>query len=115
MILALTTEDTSVMRGACEAVYALKPLIASDHDLLREVFPDAVFTTHSPAAIAHALSDAHERWSELTLRAPAARARQLMHWEKQKSALAQALGGRASRSSDDRHDYRAASADITDT
>lgn len=58
VLLALTTEPTSIMRAGYEAVYARRRLVVSDWPALREVFPHAWFTSHDPQALAAALRDA---------------------------------------------------------
>jgi glycosyltransferase involved in cell wall biosynthesis len=55
VLLALTTEPTSIMRAGYEAVYARRRLVVSDWPALREVFPYAWTTGHDPDALAAAL------------------------------------------------------------
>ncbi|WNB85445.1 glycosyltransferase [Cellulomonas sp. ATA003] len=53
-IMSLTTEPTSIMRSAYEAVYARRPLVTSEWPSLQQVFPLA----HHAANVAPALADA---------------------------------------------------------
>ncbi len=57
VVLALTTEPTSVMRAAYEAVYAYRPLLVSDFPALREAFPLAVPVRNDGQSIAEAVVD----------------------------------------------------------
>jgi len=47
VVLCLTTEPGSVMRSACEAVYACRPLIVSGWPVASEVFPYALQTENT--------------------------------------------------------------------
>ncbi len=91
-VLALSTEDTSVMRTACEAVWAERPLAVSDWPYLRETFPDAVHVGNDRDGIAGGLRLLAGRHAELVRAAPAARARQAARWRAQRDRLAAALG-----------------------
>jgi capsular polysaccharide biosynthesis protein len=57
VVLALTTEPTSVMRAAYEAVYAYRPLLVTDWPALREAFPLAVPVRNDGQSIAEAVVD----------------------------------------------------------
>jgi glycosyltransferase involved in cell wall biosynthesis len=92
VVMALTTEPTSVVRAGYEAVYAGRPLIVSDWPALREVFPYAIHTGHEAEHLTAALCEAVDRRVELEGLAGAARAEQLARWEGQLAALRQALG-----------------------
>jgi glycosyltransferase involved in cell wall biosynthesis len=92
VVMALTTEPTSAMRSAYEAVYAGKPLVVSDFALDRELFPFAVHTANDSAAIAAAVSSAAERIDELHGHAAEARRLQVERFDAQLAALATALG-----------------------
>jgi glycosyltransferase involved in cell wall biosynthesis len=87
VVLVLTTERTSVMRAAYEAVYAHRPLVVSDWPALREFFPDAIHVENTADDIARGLQEAVQRHDELAARAPAAAARQLERWQQQSSML----------------------------
>jgi UDP-N-acetylglucosamine--N-acetylmuramyl-(pentapeptide) pyrophosphoryl-undecaprenol N-acetylglucosamine transferase len=94
IVLALTTESTSVMRAAYEAVYAGKPLIVSDWPILRETFPYAVFTQNSASSIAEAIRNAKNHIDALNLHADDALQEQRDRWHVQRSALADLISRR---------------------
>lgn len=87
VVLALTTEPTSVMRAAYEAVYAAKPLAVSDWELARDLFPSAVHVANEGPAIAAGLADALRRYPDMAAAAASARATQLQRWEAQLEEL----------------------------
>jgi hypothetical protein len=58
VVLSLTTEKTSVMRSAYEAVYARRPLVVTDWPNLRTVFPNAAYAHNEPESIAKAVIEA---------------------------------------------------------
>lgn len=58
VVLALTTEETSVMRSAFEAVFAARPLVTSDVGDVSELFPAAVLVENRAGAIAAGISQA---------------------------------------------------------
>jgi Glycosyl transferase 4-like domain len=58
VILALTTEPTSVMRAAYEAVYARRPLVVSDWPAGREAFPHAIHTENDAPKLAGSVESA---------------------------------------------------------
>ena len=92
VVVALTTEPTSVMRCAYEAVYARKPLLISDWPLCRELFPFALAVANDPASIASGLRHAFGSLQACEDRAGDARALQLDRWKSQLAALASLLG-----------------------
>ena len=53
VVLTLTTEPTSVMRAAYEAVYARRPLIVSDWPIDRVLFPQALHAANERARPRH--------------------------------------------------------------
>jgi hypothetical protein len=57
-ILALTTEPTSVMRAAYEAVYSRRPLIVSDWDAGKDAFPHAIHTENDAQKLVAAVETA---------------------------------------------------------
>jgi glycosyltransferase involved in cell wall biosynthesis len=91
-VLALSTESTSVMRTAHEAVWAERPLVISDWPNLRALFPHAVHVSNSGASIAAGVQSAIERRSELLSSAPAARETQEARWAEQFRTLRSRLG-----------------------
>jgi glycosyltransferase involved in cell wall biosynthesis len=91
VVLCLTTEPLSVMRGACEAVYAERPLVTSDWPALRDFFPGAVHVKPTARAIAAGVQTALARHDELRAKAPELRRGQGSRWEHQLAALAEVL------------------------
>jgi glycosyltransferase involved in cell wall biosynthesis len=87
LILVLTTEPTSIVRGGYEAVYSRRPLVVSDWPSLREVFPFAIFAGHAPQELAAALRQALSMHATLIDLAPAAAAVQMQRWEQQLGLL----------------------------
>jgi glycosyltransferase involved in cell wall biosynthesis len=83
VVLALTTESTSVVRAAYEAVYAKRPLIVSDWPELRSLFPHAVPAGNTGPEIAQAVEAAVERREPLLQVADRALEAQEQRWEEQ--------------------------------
>ena len=92
VVCSFTTEPTSVMRAAYEAVYAARPLVVSETEASREFFPCAVFTENTATAIAEAWRTAILDRDDLLERAQEAREEQLARWEGQRMAVMGALG-----------------------
>lgn len=86
-VLALSTEPTSVMRTAHEAVWAGRPLIISRRPQLEELFPHAVHVPNDAAGIAEGIRTVLARYPELEAAAPAARAHQEARWREQLDTL----------------------------
>jgi hypothetical protein len=57
-VLALTTEPTSIMRAAYEAVYARRPLVVSDWPAGREAFPAAIHVVNRAEDLARGVDEA---------------------------------------------------------
>ncbi len=57
VVCVLTTEPTSVMRAAVEAVHAVRPLVVSDTDATRAAFPLAVHVSNDAAALRRAIEE----------------------------------------------------------
>ena len=57
-VLALTTEPTSIMRAAYEAVYARRPLVVSDWPAGREAFPGAIHVVNRAEDLARGVDEA---------------------------------------------------------
>ncbi|MHB1509199.1 MAG: glycosyltransferase [Acidimicrobiales bacterium] len=91
VIVSLTTEPTSVMRAAYEAVYACKPLVISNWPLSQALFPFAVAVTNDPSSIASGLRRAVSDLAELHKKSCCARRVQIERWESQLHALQDAL------------------------
>jgi hypothetical protein len=90
LVLTLTTEPSSVMRSAYEAVYARVPLVTSDTAALREAFPFAVCCDNTAASIAAAVDSAVAAAADLAAKAEAALALQEERWAGQLAALREA-------------------------
>lgn len=92
VVLALTTEPTSIMRAAYEAVYARRSLVVTDWPALREVFPYAHPSANRGAdladAVRTAVAGADPEVLGAALRAQEAR------WQGQLAQMRAALGGR---------------------
>jgi glycosyltransferase involved in cell wall biosynthesis len=87
-VLSLTTEPTSVMRTAHEAVWAGRPLIVTDRPDLRELFPAAaIYVANEASAIADGLRALRRGQVALLAEAPRQRAIQTARCEKQLSIL----------------------------
>lgn len=92
VVLTLTTEPSSVMRSAYEAVYAGTPLVVSDTPALREFFPEALHSPNTAAGIAGTVSAALGDLDRLRAGAQAARAVQTARWQQQLAELREACG-----------------------
>jgi glycosyltransferase involved in cell wall biosynthesis len=87
VVLALTTEPSSVVRAGYEAVYAERPLVVSDWPASREVFPHAVHVPNDAPGIADGLRRAVFEHERLVHVAPNALELQRARWEEQLAAL----------------------------
>jgi hypothetical protein len=92
IIVSLTTEPTSVMRSAYEAVYAQRPLVTSDWPLLEELFPHAVHVENSSRGIAEGVRTALKDYGRLVEDAERALALQEARWQQQMRTLEEMLG-----------------------
>lgn len=92
IICALTTEPTSVMRAAYEAVYAQRPAVMTDTPDLRALFSHAVFVANDATSIAQGWEQAVETHTKLVAAAADALAVQRARWDQQHNALMKALG-----------------------
>jgi glycosyltransferase involved in cell wall biosynthesis len=92
VVVALTTEPTSVMRCAYEAVYARKPLLISGWPLSRELFPFAVAVSNDSVSIAEGLRRAVSSLPTLENHVDEALTLQVGRWRSQFAALASVLG-----------------------
>jgi hypothetical protein len=95
VVATLTTEPSSVMRAACEAVYAGRPLIVSDWPALRRAFPYAIHVENDGAAIARGIGRARSEHARLRQQAAAARDVQVRRWQDQLAALESGLFARS--------------------
>lgn len=87
-VITLTTEPTSIMRSAYEAVYARRPLVTSDWPSLRAVFAHAHLAANEAHALAGAVREALEDGPDVL---EAARGQQQQRWEQQLAGLRTAL------------------------
>jgi glycosyltransferase involved in cell wall biosynthesis len=83
VIITLTTEPSSIMRAAYEAVYARRPLIVTDWPLGRETFPYAVHVRNDAESIAEGIRQARDEIATLVALTDEARAVQLARWSTQ--------------------------------
>lgn len=91
VVMTLTTEPSSVMRAAYEAVYACQPLIVTDWPVGQELFPHALHVANEAGAIAGGVRRAREGLGQLIGVAGDARALQLDRWDAQLGALRRLL------------------------
>jgi glycosyltransferase involved in cell wall biosynthesis len=87
VVLSLSSEPSSVMRTACEAVWAGRPLVITDRADLRELFPHAVHVANDARAIADGLAEAIRRHAQLRAAASEQRRAQETRWERQLAVL----------------------------
>ncbi len=92
LVVVLTTEPTSVMRAAYEAVYARRPLVVTDWPGLRLVFPHAVHVPNTAQGIAAGVRSALQDLDRLDDVAAPAREQQEQRWQSQLEALREAVG-----------------------
>jgi glycosyltransferase involved in cell wall biosynthesis len=98
VVLALTTEPSSVVRAGYEAVYAQRPLVVSNWPASRDVFPHAVHVDNEPPAIVAGLRHAIRERERLVALAPQALELQRSRWDRQLEALRQHLNPTPQRS-----------------
>ncbi|MGD9955146.1 MAG: glycosyltransferase [Candidatus Nanopelagicales bacterium] len=104
ILLALTTEPTSVMRAAYEAGYARRVLVMSDTETMRELFPEAVTCGDDAESIGAALALAVREHDRLLQDLDLVRERQQRRWDTQRQALLAMLGLSAPARPADQHD-----------
>jgi glycosyltransferase involved in cell wall biosynthesis len=86
-VLTLTTEPTSVMRAAYEAVYARRPVVISDWPVGRELFPHALHTRNDAVAIARAIATLDADYDRYAGTVEGAGQVQLDRWLEQRRVL----------------------------
>jgi exopolysaccharide biosynthesis WecB/TagA/CpsF family protein len=104
-VMTLTTEPTSVMRAAYEAVYAERPVIVSDWPVARTFFPYALHAPNDTFGLVAAVEKLQSDYHHFAGLAGVARREQLARWERQLQDLtrvveragARAPGGREHR------------------
>lgn len=87
ILLALTTEPTSVMRAAYEAGYARRVLVVSDTEVMRSLFPESVSCADDGAAIAAGLERAVAEHDRIRDDLDAVHDRQHQRWARQRADL----------------------------
>jgi glycosyltransferase involved in cell wall biosynthesis len=88
VVMALTTDDHTMQRGAYEGIYQGTPVIVSDSPLLRRAFDEgAVHVDNSPDAIVDAIRQVRDHAGEYQRGASRLRARKKEEWLRTKSAL----------------------------
>ncbi len=92
VVMTLTTEPTSVMRAAYEAVYAGRPLIVSDWPIARALFPHADLAANNGESIAATVVGVQGGYERRVAVLGEARRIQLARFEGQRAALVQAIG-----------------------
>jgi exopolysaccharide biosynthesis WecB/TagA/CpsF family protein len=91
VVVTLTTEPTSVMRAACEAVYARRPVVLSDWPLGRRLFPYGVHTANDPESLTRALRSLAGRYEHHLDGLEEARSAQVARWDAQRRRLTDAV------------------------
>jgi len=91
LVLTLSTEPTSVMRAAYEAVYVGRPLVLSDSPGLRTLFPYAVAVPNTSEGIARGLRHAIAEHERLRAATEPARDLQQRRWDEQLRALSRQI------------------------
>lgn len=91
VVVALTTEPTSIVRAGYEAVYARRPLVISNWAPGIEAFPLAAASENDPEALAAAFDEALSAGRRGTKELETAREAQVMRWNSQLLALMDAL------------------------
>jgi glycosyltransferase involved in cell wall biosynthesis len=92
VVLALTTLDHTMLRGAYEAVYQGTPVIVSDSPILRASFDDgSVHVDNTPDAITHAIVEVRQRPAEFRQGAVRLRERKQQRWQESVAALRRAV------------------------
>lgn len=88
VIVVLTTRDSTMQRGAYEAIYLGKPVITSDWEILRNNFDDGtVFVHNSEKSIAAGIEDVFKNLPELEQGAERLKKKKISRWNKNKSAI----------------------------
>lgn len=93
VVLALTTANHTMLRGAYEAIYQGTPVIVSDSPLLRAAFAEgAVHVDNTPDAIVRAVEEMRTHADQYRHGAVRLRARKEQRWSESKMALEAAVG-----------------------
>jgi glycosyltransferase involved in cell wall biosynthesis len=96
VVMALTTDDHTMQRGAYEAIYQGTPVIVSDTQVLRQAFDEgAVHVNNTPEAIVAAVVRVRDNAPEYRDAARRLRARKLSRWDRTRAELLAALRARS--------------------
>jgi glycosyltransferase involved in cell wall biosynthesis len=93
VVLALTTEPTSVMRAGFEAVDARRPLVVSDFTAVTDAFPYAVPTNNDAASIARAVGRAVDDLETAKATTELAHRHHTERWDRQLAELCELIHG----------------------
>jgi glycosyltransferase involved in cell wall biosynthesis len=94
-IVVLTTRPDTLLSGGYEALALERPLVTSDHAVLRQYFDDAaLFASATADGLAAAVADAIATGDELHVRQRALRRRREAEWRREAQALRALLGRR---------------------
>jgi glycosyltransferase involved in cell wall biosynthesis len=92
VVLALTTLDHTMLRGAYEAIYQGTPVIVSNSPILRASFDDgSVHVDNTPDAITRAIVDVRQHRVEFRQGAVRLRERKQRRWQESMTALRKAV------------------------
>jgi glycosyltransferase involved in cell wall biosynthesis len=91
VIMSLTNRPESVARSAHEGVDALRPMVISGGEHMRDLFPYAVFVENDADSVAAGVTEALQRCPELSEKALEARAVQHRRWQGQLGDIHAAL------------------------
>jgi GT2 family glycosyltransferase len=91
IVMALTTDRTSVVRAGYEAVYARKPLVVTESRALRAAFPHAIHVPNTADDVARGVRSALARLDELRAATETAHDEQHARWDRQVRELAASL------------------------
>ncbi len=87
-VMALTTKDHTMQRGACEALALGKPIITSNWQVLKEYFSGGTIHVESSArAIREGILDMRSRWKRLAADIVELRADREKEWQEKKGIL----------------------------
>lgn len=93
IVLALTTEPTSIMRAAYEAVYAMRPLVVSDFPAIAATFPYARRTSNDGSGIARTVEALVDALPAVVATTPDAYRAQVELWNHQLTDLCELVRG----------------------
>ena len=87
VVVALTTEPTSVMRAAYEAVWAGRPVVLSETRVLRRLFPGATFALNDRESLRAAITEVLNNYEAACSGLTEARQIQGKRWDSQAEML----------------------------